>query len=213
MEAASTATSPDHPRRVAEIGGGLGRRVHHHPGKAAPCAPPSSPRCSPPRSPPSPPRPPSRKATAPGAGSPGPRSKGSGKCVIKVGPNDRVAQDADVVIPAGGEVENAVALRGSVIVQRGARVKKAVAAGGSVRVEAGALVTGEAVAISGDVRVEAGGRVDGEAVSLGGRVRIAEGGAVTGSVTSLSLQFAGLDLERELREKIGAEGKCQVEPE
>jgi NDP-sugar pyrophosphorylase family protein len=154
-----------------------------------------------------------REGDGPGSGKPRLEKQGSGKCVIKVGPNDRVAQDADVVIQAGGEVENAVALRGSVIVRRGARVKKAVAAGGSVRVEAGALVTGEAVAISGDVRVEAGGRIDGEAVSLGGRVRIAEGGAVSGSVTSLSLQFAGLDLERELREKIGAEGTCRIEPE
>jgi cytoskeletal protein CcmA (bactofilin family) len=136
-----------------------------------------------------------------------------GGCTIRVGPNDRVAQDADLVIKAGGEVESAIALRGSVILQRGARVKKAVAAGGSVRVEAGALVTGEAVSVGGDVQVAAGGRVDGEAISLGGRVRIAEGGTVSGSVTSLSLQLAGLDLERELREKIGAGGKCQVEPE
>ena len=61
------------------------------------------------------------------------------------------------------------------------------------------------------MRVEPGGRVGGEAVGLGGRVRIAEGGIVTGSVTSLSLQFAGLDLERELRQQLGAEGKCRVE--
>jgi hypothetical protein len=141
------------------------------------------------------------------------KKQGQGPCTLKVGPNDRMAQDADVVVPAGAEVESAIALRGSVIVQRGARVRKAVAAGGSVRVEGGARVTEEAVAIAGDVRVAAGGRVDGEAVSLGGRVQIAEGGTVTGSVTSLSLQFAGLDLESELRSKIGAEAKCRVEAE
>jgi NDP-sugar pyrophosphorylase family protein len=134
-------------------------------------------------------------------------------CEIKVGPRDRVAQDADLVIPAGADVESAVALRGSVIVQRGARVRKAVAAGGSVRVEAGAQVTEQAMAISGDVRVDRGGRVDGEAISLGGKVRIAEGATVKGDVTSLSLQFAGLDLERVLREQIGAVGTCRVEPE
>jgi cytoskeletal protein CcmA (bactofilin family) len=141
------------------------------------------------------------------------KREGRGPCVIQVGPNDRVAQDADLVIPPGAVVESAVALRGSVIIRGGARVKKAVAAGGSVRVEGGAQVGGEVVAIGGDVLVAAQGRVDGEAVSLGGRVRIAEGGSVVGSVTSLSLQLAGLDLEREVREQLGAAGKCRVEPE
>jgi NDP-sugar pyrophosphorylase family protein len=134
-------------------------------------------------------------------------------CEIRVGPRDKVAQDADLVIPAGADVESAIALRGSVIVRSGARVRKAVAAGGSVRVEDGARVSEDAVAISGDVQVERGGRVDGAAVSLGGRVRIADGGTVTGSVTSLSLQFAGLDLEKELRKQIGAEPPCRVEKE
>jgi hypothetical protein len=141
------------------------------------------------------------------------KREGSGPCIIQVGPNDRVAQDSDLVIPSGSVVETAIALRGSVIVRGGARVKKAVAAGGSVRVEAGAQVGGEAVAIGGDVLVATKGQVDGEAVSLGGRVKIAEGGIVTGNVTSLSLQFAGLDLEREVREQLGAAGKCRVEPE
>jgi hypothetical protein len=141
------------------------------------------------------------------------KRQGSGPCVIQVGPNDRVAQDTDLVIPSGAVVETAIALRGSVIVRGGARVKKAVAAGGSVRVEAGARVGGEAVAIGGDVLVAADGRVDGEAVSLGGRVQVAEGGTVTGSVTSLSLQLGGLDLERGVREQLGAAGKCRVEPE
>lgn len=152
-------------------------------------------------------------AADPGTAAIRPDRDGHRACRITVGPRDRVAQDADLVIAAGDDVESAVALRGSVVVQRGGRVKKAVAAGGSVRVEAGAVVSKEAVAISGDVAVEKGGRIDGEAVSLGGRVRIADGARVGGSVTSLSLQFAGLDLERELRERIGAEGPCRVEPE
>jgi UDP-3-O-[3-hydroxymyristoyl] glucosamine N-acyltransferase len=138
---------------------------------------------------------------------------GHAPCKIELGPRDRLAQDADLVIPAGADVGSAIALRGSVVVQRGARVKKAVAAGGSVRVEAGAQVTEDAIAISGDVRVDRDGRVGGDVISLGGRVRIAEGATVGGSVVGLSLQLAGLDLERELREKIGAEGKCLVEKE
>jgi len=132
-------------------------------------------------------------------------------CTITLGPRDRLAQDGDLVIPAGAEVESAMALRGSVIVQRGAKVRKAVAAGGSVRVEGGAQVIESAVAISGDVRVDAGGRVGGDAVSFGGRVRLAEGGTVGGSVVGLSLQLAGLDLEGLLREQLGAEGTCRVE--
>jgi NDP-sugar pyrophosphorylase family protein len=154
-----------------------------------------------------------RKGESPDAAPPHAARGEDGPCRMTVGPRDRVAQDADLILPAGADVDSAVALRGSVVVQRGAKVRKALAAGGSVRVEAGALVTEEAVAISGDVRVEADGRVEGEAVSLGGRVRIADGGHVTGSVTSLSLQFAGIDLERELRERIGASGKCRVEKE
>jgi len=134
-------------------------------------------------------------------------------CRITLEPGDRLAQDADLVIPAGAEVQSAVALRGSVIVQRGAKVRKAVAAGGSVRVEGGAQVTEDAVAISGDVRVDPEGRVGGDAVSLGGRVHVAEGGTVEGSVVGLSLQLSGFDLERALREQIGAEGKCRVEQE
>lgn len=136
-----------------------------------------------------------------------------GPCRIKVGPRDRLVQDADLVIPAGAEVESAIALRGSVIVQRGARVKKAVAAGGSVRVEAGAQVTDDAIAIAGDVRIDAEGWVGGDAVSLGGRVRLAEGGTVGGHVVGLSLQLAGLDLERQLKAQLGAEGTCRIEQE
>jgi NDP-sugar pyrophosphorylase family protein len=126
---------------------------------------------------------------------------------------DRVAQDADLVIPSGADVESAIALRGSIVVRSGARVRKAVAAGGSIRVEDGARIGEDAVAISGDVRVDRGGRIEGDAVSLGGRVTIAEGGTVAGNVTSLSLRFAGFDLERELRKQIGAEPPCRVEKE
>jgi hypothetical protein len=136
-----------------------------------------------------------------------------GPCRIRLGPNDRLAQDADLVIPSGADVENAIALRGSVIVQRGATVRKAVAAGGSLRIEGGARVTEDAIAVAGDVRIDPEGRVGGDAISLGGRVRLAEGGVVGGHVVALSLQLAGLDLERHLKELIGAEGTCQVERE
>ncbi|HET9552176.1 MAG TPA: polymer-forming cytoskeletal protein [Anaeromyxobacteraceae bacterium] len=134
-------------------------------------------------------------------------------CTLKVGPRDRVAQDGDLVIPAGASVEAAFALRGSVIVRSGARVEKAVAAGGSVVVEGGAVVEKEAVALSGDVRVEPNGHVRGEAVSLGGQVKIAGGGRVDGDVTSLNLQLGGTNLARLILDQIGTQGPCRVEPE
>ena len=134
-------------------------------------------------------------------------------CRLRVGPGDRVAQDADLIIPPGAEVESAFTLRGSIVVQRGARVKKAVAAGGSVRVESGGRITEEAVAISGDVQVASGGRIDGDVVALGGQVKVADGGQVGGNVVGLSLQLSGVDLERELRRRIGDQARCVVEKE
>jgi cytoskeletal protein CcmA (bactofilin family) len=134
-------------------------------------------------------------------------------CRLTMGPRDRVAQDADLVIPAGADVENAVALRGSIVVQRGARVKKVLVAAGSVRVERGGLVTDDVVVLAGDVKVEPGGRIEGDVVALGGRARVAEGAAVGGHVVSLALQLSDLDLEKELRQRIGAAAACRVERE
>jgi hypothetical protein len=132
-------------------------------------------------------------------------------CNLRVGPRDLVAQDADLIVPAGAVVEAALSLRGSVIVKRGARVSKAVAAGGSVVVEDGAVVAEDAVALSGDVRVEAGGRVDGGAVSLGGQVHVLRGGLVKGNVLGLSLQLFGTSLAQGILDGLVAKGPCRVE--
>lgn len=132
-------------------------------------------------------------------------------CNLRVGPRDRVAQDADLVLAEGADVEDALALRSSVVVKRGARVRKAVAAGGSVVVEDGGVVEKEAVALSGDVRVERGGQVGGDAVSLGGQVHIARGGQVRGDVLSLSLQLSGFSLAERLLDGLLEKGPCRVE--
>lgn len=132
-------------------------------------------------------------------------------CNLRIGPNDRLAQDEDLVIGPGAAVEVAMALRGDVIVRRGARVQKAVAAGGSVIVEEGGEVAREAVALSGDVRVEGGGRVGGDAVSLGGQVHVRQHGQVRGDVTSISLQFGGFGLAQAILDGLVAKGPCRVE--
>jgi hypothetical protein len=74
-------------------------------------------------------------------------------------------------------------------------------------------VTDDVVVLSGDVKVEPGGRIEGDVVALGGRVHAAEGATVGGHVVSLSLQLSDLDLEKELRQRIGAAGTCRVERE
>jgi hypothetical protein len=133
------------------------------------------------------------------------------ECKLQVGPDDRVAQDGDLVIPAGAHVEAALALRGRVVIERGATAVKAVAAGGPVVVQG--TVEKEAVSLGGDVRVEKGGRVGGAAVSLGGQVRILAGGKVAGDVTSVSLRLLGVDLAGRVLEGLAAFGPCRVELE
>jgi len=135
------------------------------------------------------------------------------RCTIHTGPRDRVAQDADLVIPEGARVEDAVALRGNVVVRTGAVVQKAVAAGGSVTVETGARVETDAVAVGGDVRVLAGGEVGGDAIALGGRVDVDAGGRVRGDILSLGLKLAGVDLRKKILDAIEVEGPCRVLPE
>lgn len=132
-------------------------------------------------------------------------------CNLRVGPRDLVAQDRDLVVPAGAEVEVAAALRGSVRVGRGARVQKAVAAGGDVIVEDGGLVTAEAVALSGDVRIEGGGRVGGKALALGGQVHVLQRGQIQGDVVSLSLELGGFSLAQSVLDALVEQGPCRVE--
>lgn len=132
-------------------------------------------------------------------------------CNLRIGQRDRLTQDEPLVIPAGAEVEVAMAVRGDVIVRRGAKVQKAVAAGGSVIVEEGGEVEREVVALSGDVRVEGGGRVGGDAVSLGGQVHIRQGGQVRGDVTSISLQLGGFGLAQAILDGLVDKGPCKVE--
>lgn len=132
-------------------------------------------------------------------------------CVIRLGPNDRVARDSTLVVKDGEEVDSAVAIHGDVVIRRGGRAAKAVALGGDVTVEGGAVVDQDAVAIGGDVSVETGARVGKNAVALGGRVRTARGSTVAGGVLGLSLQL-GRDLQSRILSELKAEGaSCRIE--
>lgn len=137
---------------------------------------------------------------------------GRARCVIRVGPHDRVLQGATVVVKDGEKVESAIAIQGDVVVQRGGEAVKAVALGGSVTVESGGRIVEQAVAIGGDVRLADGARVDQDALALGGQVRLGQGATVTGTVLGLSLQL-GADLQSKILSDLKAEGSCRIERE
>ncbi len=130
------------------------------------------------------------------------------RCRVELGPDDRFAQGEDLVVAAGSEVRDVVALRGNVVLRPGARVRKAVAVGGSVVLERGARVAEDAVALGGDVRMEPEARVGKDVVALGGRVVAGSDGQVGGNVLGMSLQL-GQGLGRKILAEMGAEG-CEV---
>lgn len=131
-------------------------------------------------------------------------------CNVEVGPNDRVSKGEPLVIRAGEQVDNAIAMNGDVTVEEGAVVEKAVAVGGSVTVRSGAQVRKDAVAIGGDVIVEADGRVGKDAVSLGGQVREAKGSRIRGSVVGLAFQGGKSSLAREILKGVSSLDGCKV---
>jgi hypothetical protein len=130
------------------------------------------------------------------------------RCRVELGPDDRGTRGEDLVVPAGAEVRDAVAVRGDVVLRPGARARKALAVGGSVRLERGAQVREDAVALGGDVLVEPAARVGKDAVALGGKVLSTAAGQVGGSVLGVSFQF-GRGLARRLLEAFPVEG-CEV---
>lgn len=131
-------------------------------------------------------------------------------CTIEAGPDDLVAQDRDLVVPAGAVVKDAIAVRGNVVVERGARVEHVVAAGGSVLLRPGAVVHGDALAVGGDLRLSGDARVEGDATALGGAVKLDPGSAVRGDVNSLAFRLGGADLAHAIADATRAIGKCRV---
>ncbi|MFO0585195.1 MAG: hypothetical protein U0229_23195 [Anaeromyxobacter sp.] len=133
----------------------------------------------------------------------------SGNCTVEKGPNDRVSQNAPLVIEENAQVEEAVAIGGDLTIRRGAVVQKAVAIGGNVRVEAGATVLESVVALGGDLRVANGARIGEDAVALGGRLEVQQGGEVKGNRVGLDVTLGDLDLKGKFLAELHLQG-CEV---
>jgi len=130
-------------------------------------------------------------------------------CTVEKGPNDRVSQNAPLVIEENAQVEEAVAIGGDLTIKRGAVVQKAVAIGGNVRVESGATVLETVVAVGGDVRIARGARVGEDAVALGGRLEVQPGAEVSGSRVGLDLTLGDLDLKGKFLAELKLQG-CEI---
>ncbi len=125
----------------------------------------------------------------------GTRASSSDRCIIEAKKNDRVAKGKDVVVNAGEQVEDAVAVEGNVYVRRGARVKQAIALNGSVTIEAGARVTGSVLAIGGKVHVSPDAEVEGSQLSLDDGLRIV---GETGREIRVNASLDGKNLAHEI---------------
>jgi NDP-sugar pyrophosphorylase family protein len=134
-------------------------------------------------------------------------------CTVHVGPNDRIAQDGNLVVPEGAQVASAVAIHGDVVVLSGARVDKAAAIRGNVEVRSGATVREDAIAIGGDVKLADGARVGKNVLALGGQVRRSPRSAVGGNVLALTLQLGDGSLQAKILSELEAQGHCQIERE
>ncbi|ATB48252.1 hypothetical protein [Corallococcus macrosporus] len=117
-------------------------------------------------------------------------------CATQSKDGSRAVQGTDLVIEAGEQVKDGVAVEGDVIVRKGARVEDVVAIRGRVIVEPGGRVTGSAVSLGGEVRVHKGAAVDGDAIALGGRLKVDQDEAVKGDKVSLSFEIGGRDIVR-----------------
>jgi hypothetical protein len=94
-------------------------------------------------------------------------------CNVQVGPRDLFKKHGDVVITAGQDVEQVIALHGNVTIKKGATVKGVLAAHGDVTVEGEVL---ESVLVVGGHVVLKGGVVRGGQFVLDGKQTSLKGG-------------------------------------
>lgn len=80
---------------------------------------------------------------------------------------DIVALRGSIKVEPGGQVRDAVAVLGSVILESGAQARDVVAIGGDVKLGPGAEVSKDAVSVGGSVTREASAEIGGEEVSVG----------------------------------------------
>lgn len=129
-------------------------------------------------------------------------------CKIEAGPHDVVKKTGDVVIEAGQQVEDAIAVEGLVTIKRGAKVKSAISLHGNVVIEDGATVTKSAVSIGGTVKLGKGATVNNtvEISDAGLRVRGDDGNDI-----DLNIVIAGKSLgQRVADEALSKLKNCRI---
>jgi hypothetical protein len=80
---------------------------------------------------------------------------------------DIVALRGSIKVEPGGQVRDAVAVLGSILLEPGAQAREVVAIGGDVKLGPGAVVSKDAVSVGGSVTREANAEIGGEEVSVG----------------------------------------------
>lgn len=134
------------------------------------------------------------------------------RCSISTDEGDRLVQGKDLVLKAGDELKDAIAIDGDVVVRKGVVVNDVVAIHGRVIIEEGAHVRGDVVAIGGEVEVQEEARVDGDAVSLGGSLKVDEDATVGGERVSFSLAFGGEEVVQGfIKNALGKEPRCHLD--
>ena len=130
-------------------------------------------------------------------------------CTVEVGPGERFEQDRDAVVQRGERLRNVTALRGRVIVKAGAEVDEAMAVGGDLVVEPGGKVNRGATSVGGDVELKGDAQVGESVVSLGGEVIRSKEARVGGTVVAFSVRVGDRSLAESIERQLTAP-RCRV---
>jgi UDP-3-O-[3-hydroxymyristoyl] glucosamine N-acyltransferase len=132
------------------------------------------------------------------------------RCAVHSKDGSRAVQGQDLILKAGDNAKDAVAVDGNVLIRKGAVVDDAIAIRGKVIIEEGAVVKGDVVAVGGDLHLQKNAKVEGDAVALGGSLQLAEGASIGGDKVTFSLNVNGEDLARSFIQKALENSDCQI---
>lgn len=132
------------------------------------------------------------------------------RCAVHSKNGSRAVQGQDLILNAGEQAKDAVAVDGNVVIRKGAVVGDVVAIRGKVTIEEGAVVKGDAVALGGELHLGKNARVKGDAVALGGTLQVDEGASVGGDRVNFSLNFNGEDLAKSFLKKALENSDCSI---